>query len=390
MQPILFRIPITAEGIPVYGFGMMLFVTFLATTWMASWRAEKVGIGRAVIQDLAIWIFLGGILGARLTYLLTVQEDPQGRVGLTDPWEILKKLPRIWDGGIVFYGAAVGGTVAYFIGYYLIFRHKENLTTLRLADVIAPAIALGLLLGRIGCFLNGCCYGAVACPACLGGVSYPLSAPARFELVEKDYQTSAGFLVERRTAEGRVEQIEPVFLARVKNPGPWGTAEARVGQLEPGSAAAASGLKRGDVITNLNGHEVKTAVDVGAQLRGQPRGQETLTLEVRRDGEEKTLTFRPRTLPLLPTQLYESISMALLMFLLFAFEPFKRRDGQLMALLMIGYGLHRFLNELLRSDQRPEGFEKYTSILAVVAGLVMMALLWRKPVPQAAARPVAA
>src|SRR5215472_8179835 len=98
MQPILFRIPITADGIPVYGFGMMLFVTFLVTTWMASWRAEKVGIGRAVIQDLAIWIFLGGIIGARLTYLITVQ-------GLRNPLEILKALPRIWDGGIVFYGA---------------------------------------------------------------------------------------------------------------------------------------------------------------------------------------------------------------------------------------------------------------------------------------------
>ena len=360
MQPILFRIPITADGIPVYGFGMMLFVTFLATTWLAGRRAEKVGIPREVIQDLAIWVFLGGILGARLTYLITVQ-------GLRSPAAILAALPRIWDGGIVFYGAVAGGLAAYFLAHRLVFRHKPNFTTLRIADITAPGLALGLMLGRLGCYLNGCCYGAVAaCPLCVGGASYPLSAPARYELVQAGYQTAAGFLLDERASGARVLAVEP------------------------GTAAADAGLMRGDLITRLNGQEVKSANDVNKLLvGGWQRGRETLTVEVQRGGKDETLTFRPRTLPLLPTQLYESISMALLLFLLFAFEPFKRRDGQVMALMMIGYGLHRYVNEILRSDQRPIGFESNTSILLFVAGIAMMILLWRMPVTQAAEKRVA-
>ena len=353
MMPILFRLPIGPNGIPVYGFGLMLFVTFIATTWMASRRAEKVGIAREVIQDLAIWIFIGGILGARLVYLITVQN-------LRDPGAILMALPRIWDGGIVFYGAVAGGLIAYFLGYGLVFRHKANFTTLRLADIIAPGIALGLLLGRIGCFLNGCCYGAVACPTC-GGVPFPLSAPARFELVQKGYQTAAGFLLDENASSARVLRVEP------------------------GSAAADTGLTVGDVITEMNGREIKNAADVDRVLTaGWKRGEETVRLTVERNGKGETLEFRPHTLRLLPTQLYESLSMTLLLFLLFAFEPFKRRDGQVMALMMMGYGVHRFFNELLRSDERPVGFEKYTSVVLGVAGLAMMLWLWYAPAPQAA------
>ena len=160
--------------------------------------------------------------------------------------------------------------------------------------------------------------------------------------------------------------------------------------VEPGSAAAAAGLAPGDLITRLNGHEVKSAGDVNKLLvGGWQRGHEMLSVEVQRNGKDETLTFRPRTLPLLPTQLYESISMALLLFLLLAFEPFKHRDGQVMALMMIGYGLHRYVNEILRSDQRPVGFESNTSILLFVGGIAMMILLWRLPVTQATEKRVA-
>jgi phosphatidylglycerol:prolipoprotein diacylglycerol transferase len=87
----------------------------------------------------------------------------------------------------------------------------------------------------------------------------------------------------------------------------------------------------------------------------------------------------PWTLGLHPTQVYESISMLLLFLLLCAFYPFRRRDGAVLALLMLGYGLHRFFNERLRADERPGGFETYTSVVLIVAGLVFLIWLWRKP-----------
>src|SRR5439155_17549543 len=104
-------------------------------------------------------------------------------------------------------------------------------------------------------------------------------------------------------------------------------------------------------------------------------------------------TFRPRTLGLQPTQIYESISMALLLFLLLSFEPFKRYDGQVMGLMMIGYAAHRYVNEILRSDERPVGFESNVSVFLMAAGVGLIVWLWwrARQAPPAArqARPAA-
>jgi phosphatidylglycerol---prolipoprotein diacylglyceryl transferase len=361
MQPILFRIPITTEGIPVYGFGLMLFLTFLATTWLASHRARKMGIAPEVIQDVAVWIFLGGLIGARLTYLVFHER-------LHNPLQVLAALPRIWDGGIILYGAVAGALIGYLIGHALFFRKKPNVTVLRMADLIAPTVALGLILGRMGCFLNGCCYGQVACPSC-PAVSFPLSSPAMGQMVQRGYQTAAGFLL-RKGEKG----------------------EAVVRLVDPGSAAAASGLKASDVITRMKlgttkGKEepVKDRQDIYLLLGDPsiPRDQKTeITLTVQRDDKEITLPpFRPRTIGLHPTQIYESISMVLLLFLLLSFEPFKTRDGQVMALMMICYGAHRYVNEILRSDERPAEFEKIVSGLVIAGGFFLLGWLWWRNAP---------
>ena len=69
--------------------------------------------------------------------------------------------------------------------------------------------------------------------------------------------------------------------------------------------------------------------------------------------------------------------MLLLMLLLMAYYPFRRAPGQVGALLMVGYGLHRYLNEILRDDPRPEGLERYGSVFLVAAGVLMWIVLWR-------------
>ncbi len=89
--------------------------------------------------------------------------------------------------------------------------------------------------------------------------------------------------------------------------------------------------------------------------------------------------FAPQTLGLHPTQLYEVVSMSLLFLVLTAYYPLRHREGQVIALLMVGYGIHRYLNELLRDDPRPKGFESYTSIFLIVAGILMWAYLQTRP-----------
>jgi prolipoprotein diacylglyceryltransferase len=364
MLQVLWRIPIKnnafPDGIPIYGFGMMLFLAFLLCTWLASRRARQEGIAPVIIQDLAIWIFLGGLLGARITYL--VQEVP--RPGLVD---MLVRLPKIWDGGIILYGAVLGGLAAYVVAYALIYR-KRGLSTLKLADVIAPSIAVGLCLGRLGCFLNGCCYGQVACADCaVVAVHFPLAAPAREALVDAGYQTVAGFTL--------AEQ-QPLALDG-----------AKVGVVDPASKAYAVGLRPGDVIVGVNGHRVHDARELTSQLgslRNWPRGQARLTLAFRKagtkpDDEGEERTFIPWTLGLYPTQLYEVVSMFLLFLVLTAYYPLRRYPGQVMAVLMMGYAVHRFLNEMLRDDPRPIEFERYTSVALFVAGLALWLVLQRLP-----------
>src|SRR5205823_10349714 len=86
-------------------------------------------------------------------------------------------------------------------------------------------------------------------------------------------------------------------------------------------------------------------------VRDWPRGQHELALTVLRNGKEETIPpFAPRTVSLYPTQLYETVSMVLLILLLVAYYPFRRHDGQLMVLCMMGYAIHRFVNESLRIE----------------------------------------
>ena len=355
MQQVLFRIPIKIpgwipDGIPIYGFGTMLFLAFVLCTWVAGRRGEKEGIRKQTLQDLAIWFFVGGIIGARLTFLL-VEAEP-GQPLSTRLLSAVTEFFKIWDGGLVLYGSVIGGLVSYLLAYVLVYR-KQGLSTWKLADVIAPTMALGLCLGRIGCFLNGCCYGAVACPDC-PQVHFPLSSMPRFALVKDGYQTSAGFTMSDTAADDRT-----------------------IGVVAAGSPAAESGLRSGDIIVQIrdfassgDDRAVTSYRDLENDLGPRwIRGKNDLALTVKRGNGEKALpAFRPQTLGLHPTQLYESFSMLLVFFLLLAYLPLRRHPGEAMALFMFCYGLQRYLVEMLRDDPRPIGFERYTSILLMIAG----------------------
>ena len=87
----------------------------------------------------------------------------------------------------------------------------------------------------------------------------------------------------------------------------------------------------------------------------------------------------PWTLGLHPTQLYEAVSMILLFLVLMSYYPLRRHDGQVIAVMMVGYGIHRYLNELLRADERPVGFESCTSVFLFAAGIALWVWLARLP-----------
>jgi phosphatidylglycerol:prolipoprotein diacylglycerol transferase len=354
MQQVLFRIPVVDW--PIYGYGSMLFLAFFFCTWLAARLAKQQGIATQNMQDVGIWIFVCGILGARITFMIQYKIP-------------LEEFYRIWDGGLVFYGSAIGGVVGYIGAYWTILR-RYNISTWKMADVIAPCAALGLCLGRFGCLLNGCCYGNVACsnyPA----MHFPLAAAPRYDMVRRGYQTAAGFTL--RENDVRV-----------------------VGKVEPDSPAYHNGLRDGDTILKVNGQDADNPFLALGDHNTWERGKNDVSLRVRhRNGVEEDIgPFVAWSIGLHPTQLYESISMALLFLVMMAYLPFRPRDGAVMVVFMLGYAVHRFLNEMLRDDTSPVLFgmtlSQNISVLVFAAGALLGLYLWRRPTQPPEPAPVLA
>lgn len=150
MRRILFEIPLPflQKNIPVYSYGFMLMVAFLAAITIARWRAKKEGIDPNKITDLGIYLVCAGIFGARLFFIIQFFEDYKNN---------LLSIFKIYEGGLVYYGGLFTGVITLFV-----YVKKNRLPFLKTIDAVMPSAALGLGFGRIGCFLNGCCFGKVA------------------------------------------------------------------------------------------------------------------------------------------------------------------------------------------------------------------------------------
>ena len=141
MHPILFEI----GNWPVYSYGVLLAVAYLAGLQLAVVRARRAGLDAARVMDLGIYLIIAALVGAKL--MLIVVEFDTFR---TNPGELLS-LVRV---GGVFYGGLI---FAFVVGLLLIRRYR--LPVWATADMYAPGIALGHIVGRLGCLLAGCCYG---------------------------------------------------------------------------------------------------------------------------------------------------------------------------------------------------------------------------------------
>lgn len=140
------------SGLPIFGYGLMLLIGLVSAVWLANRRAKKAGLPEDLILDLAVRLFIPGILGARLFYLIQYHEQVFARV--KNPLEALIATINLSEGGIVLYGGLIAGAISYFV-----FCHRRKLQPLQLADIITPSVFVGIGFGRLGCLLNGCCYG---------------------------------------------------------------------------------------------------------------------------------------------------------------------------------------------------------------------------------------
>ncbi|WP_435015332.1 prolipoprotein diacylglyceryl transferase [Tundrisphaera sp. TA3] len=271
MRQILFEIP--GLGLPVYGFSIMLVAATFAALYLTAWRARREGIDPDDVYGLATWLLSGGFIGARALFVI---QHPESIRSFADIF-------KVWQGGIVFYGCIIGGLIGSVLYWF-----RNPFPFRAMADAVAPSLAIGIALGRVGCFFNGCCFGE-ACD-----LPWAIAFPA-------------GSL-------------------------PW-SHQVVHGLIAPSASAS---------------------------------------------------------LPVQPTQIYAVLDGVLLLGLLSAFYPFRRRDGEVMALLMVSYPVTRFFIETLRDD---EGvfligltISQFISVVLFPCGLLAWAYLSRLPLGRYADR----
>jgi phosphatidylglycerol:prolipoprotein diacylglycerol transferase len=132
----------------VTSYGVMVALAFLAGLWTASRRSPRSGISGEKVLDLGPWLIIGAILGSRALYVVSYwQEDFAGKPLVT--------MLMVWRGGLVYYGGLIGASLA-----CVLYARLKQVPLWKFADVLAPSVALGCVFGRLGCLLNGCCYGS--------------------------------------------------------------------------------------------------------------------------------------------------------------------------------------------------------------------------------------
>lgn len=141
MHPILLDV----GGWPVYSYGVLLALAYVAALQFAVVRARHAGVDAGRVMDIGIYLIIAALLGAKLTlFLLDI------RYFIERPQEVAS----LFRAAGVFYGGLIAAVA---VGLWLSRRYGLPMWTT--ADLFAPGIALGHVIGRFGCFLAGCCYG---------------------------------------------------------------------------------------------------------------------------------------------------------------------------------------------------------------------------------------
>jgi phosphatidylglycerol:prolipoprotein diacylglycerol transferase len=309
MLPILFRIPYL--NIPIYSYGLMLVVAFFVCVEVARALARYSPINPDLFVNCGLIALASGLAGARISHILENVSD-YTRSDLS-VWQNLVNAVNLRAGGLTFYGGLILATfccIAY--GLY----HKAPIR--RGMDIVAPCVLIGLGIGRVGCLLNGCCYGA-RCDA--GVVPWAITYP--FGSQPYDDQLASGQIKLRDV---------PRDLLRVQP------------------------------------NAIEPVVPISAE-------------KIRNDPRLTALAASQRSLPVQPAQIYSTISAFLLAGLLIAYYSLSPAPGRVFALMLFLEGINRFILELLRVEPPVWGRFSFSMIMGLLLSLTGI-FLWLVFVPR--------
>ena len=340
MRPEVFTIP--GINLTIQSYGTMLVLAFIFGGLLASRNARKVGENPDNISNLIIFAMLGGVIGARVFHVIHFWEDYQ---------DDLIGVIKIWKGGLEFVGGFITASLT-----MLIYSWKKGMPIRKYMDILAPALMIGLAFGRVGCFMNGCCYGKVCdhpwgveFPAVNditdigpgGGKTIRYSLPYYHQLL-RDFDRQVG---------PEIELPLNYYGGYVNEAGEYVYSEEAI----PAQQQKEYYLYP-KPITDLSEQQV-------AELRADKHPMKKIH----------------------PTQIYSSLNALLICGVLMYSFSRRRNQGMTFTYLLVLYGITRFIIEGLRADS-PLEFDKLTisqnlSIFSVVLGVVLMLIFIKKPQP---------
>lgn len=345
-------------GLPVRGYGMFLMLAAIGSVGIAAWRAERAGLGSEMILRLAPWTFVGGLAGARLFYVIQYQDD-----FIRDSMrETLLAAAAFTQGGLVVYGGFIGGFLA---SAWAVRRFHGSLW--KFGDVIVPCIFVGLFFGRLGCLMNGCCYGGQCDPNMLA-VQFPPNSKVYSD------QLLDGALIGLKTT--------PAAGSNTKNG--LGRTQRKVVSVVNDSLAADAGVATGEkvelILDPAFAQEASLEIPAEDALPGLALVRKGELL-ARISPDELPSTAKP----VWATQIISSIVAAIMFFALLIVERILSgsrfyRPGILMLTGFIAYGVLRIVLEWVRVDEAGQfgtAFSISQWVSFAVIGLSAIAIIFR-------------
>ena len=331
-------------GLPIRGYGVLVLIGLLTGIGITIHRGRSLGLSPDLIISLGFWMMLGGVVGARIFYVVQKWDEFADKALGDRIFSIVK----LTEGGLVIYGGMIGGILAAIVFCY---KHRQPIRAI--GDLVAPAFLIGLAFGRIGCLMNGCCFGGI-CMANLPTIQFP--------------QGSGPYLVQLES--GKLLGME--LAARQTDRG-----EATVASVEPGSLAAEAGIQPGNKVEKIQ--EYFAPFDPTADPAAAPK----ITADVYLD--QGLLSFSSaqlpaHSLPVHPSQIYAAINAALLSWLIWCIQPLPKRDGMAFLIAVLLAAGSRFLEEGIRSDEGGQlgtslSIAQWISLIAVVVAVPLILLL---------------
>ena len=383
MMPVIFRIPFLGRDIPSYGL-MMMIGFMLAIVWAAH-RAAKSKANPDVVLNCGFIALIAGVVGCRFMYVVHYWDQFKNR---GDAGQVFMAIIDVTKGGLEFYGGFILTVIAVVI--WLRWREKASLRWY--LDIIAPSAALGLAFGRIGCFLNGCCFGGVC--DLPWAVRFPFGSPAAIQqwgqkLPEAGLREELIFIHE---PTGRAQPLSREILTIPEED--IAQAEATIAELTGQIAARQAELSHAS-----NNAEKQRLTRELAEFKRKLNAAKLEHVGIHTQMKKYGLTFAElraiaaehRSLPVHPTQLYSMVTAALIAFLLSAVYWRRTRDGQVVCALFVIQPLARWLIEVIRADNPEDamGFtiSQFLAICMTIAGLIGFWVLRRMPPRSPRARP---